>query len=302
MGAAPTISVITVTWNLIDAGRRDAILEVMDCVQGQSARGLEHVIWDGASTDGTQALIEEKISTLQQDGAPVPVRFFSEPDSGLYDAMNKAVAASSGDYIIFLNSDDLIERADSLALVQQKLASDDPDYAFGQTTYVNTDGSTFHARRVTTNSMLRSIPFCHNSTLIRRKVFLEMGGHDLQFRIVADYDMTLRIFLRGLRGCAMLVPIAVFRRGGLSADLMGTGAEVARVWRKNYAPFVDMSRYSDEQCLNWVRIGQLPLRVSWGIFRGNLDKPAVRRAARHSFVKTLLRRMQPWRSWDNLSA
>lgn len=301
MSALPTISVITVTWNLIEAGRRQAMMEVMDCVQEQTASGLEHVIWDGASDDGTQALIEQKIEELRAADAPVPVRFHSEPDSGLYDAMNKAVAASTSDYIIFLNSDDLIERPDSLALVQQRLAEDQPDYAFGQTTYVNTDGSRFYAKRVTTNSMLRSIPFCHNSTLIRCKVFQDLGGHDLQFRIVADYDMTLRIFLNGFKGCAVLVPIAVFRRGGLSADLMRTGSEVAQVWRKNYAPFVDMTRYSDEECLNWVRVGQLPLRVSWGVFLGNLDKPAVRRAARHSFVKTLLRRMQPWRSWDNLT-
>ncbi|MEO9782612.1 MAG: glycosyltransferase family 2 protein [Sedimentitalea sp.] len=301
MTDAPSISVITVTRNLIEAGRQQTILEVMDCVQGQTATGLEHVIWDGASNDGTQALIEQKIEELRAAGAPVPVRFHSEPDSGLYDAMNKAVDASRGDYVIFLNSDDLIERQDSLALAQQQLAKEHPDYAYGQTTYVNTDGSTFQARRITTKSILRSIPFCHNSTLIRREVFQKLGGHDLQFKIVADYDMTLRIFMQGLKGSAVPVPIAVFRRGGLSADILGTGSEVARVWRKNYSPFLDLSVYSDEECLNWVKVGQLPLHVSWAIYWANLKKPAVRRAARHSFFKTLLRQMQPWRSWDNLS-
>ncbi|MEP3330546.1 glycosyltransferase family 2 protein [Sedimentitalea sp.] len=301
MTDAPSISVITVTRNLIEAGRQQTILEVMDCVQGQTATGLEHVIWDGASNDGTQALIEQKIEELRAVGAPVPVRFHGEPDSGLYDAMNKAVDASRGDYVIFLNSDDLIERQDSLALAQQQLAKEHPDYAYGQTTYVNTDGSTFQARRITTKSILRSIPFCHNSTLIRREVFQKLGGHDLKFKIVADYDMTLRIFMQGLKGSAVPVPIAVFRRGGLSADILGTGSEVARVWRKNYSPFLDLSVYSDEECLNWVKVGQLPLRVSWAIFWANLKKPAVRRAARHSFFKTLLRQMQPWRSWDNLS-
>lgn len=301
MAGGPTISVITVTWNLIEAGRKDAILDVMDCVQSQTASHLEHVIWDGASNDGTQDLIRNKIGELDRSGAPFPVRFFSEPDSGLYDAMNKAVDACSGEYIIFLNSDDLIERTDSLEQVQDYLRRETPDYAFGQTTYVNTDGSLIHARRVTNRTILRSIPFCHNSTLIRREVFQDLGGHDLQFKIVADYDMTLRIFLNGFKSCAIPVPIAVFRRGGLSADVVRTGTEVGRVWRKNFAPYLDTSVYSDEECVNWVKIGQIPLRVSWAIFWANLDKPEVRRAAQHSFFKTILRQMQPWRTWDNLS-
>lgn len=300
MKSAPTISVITVTWNLIKADRKQAILDVMDCVQEQSATGLEHIIWDGDSDDGTQALIKDKIAEIEASGSRVPVRFTSEADTGLYDAMNKAVDAASGEYVIFLNSDDLIAATDSLERVQTLMAEKDPDFAFGQTTYVNTDGSEFYANRVTTKSMLRSIPFCHNSTLIRRRVFQALGGHDLQFKIVADYDMTLRIFLAGYRGCAVYVPISVFRRGGLSADVLRTGQEVAQVWRKNYNSYVDMSRYSDADVLHWVKVGQLPFRVSLSIFFANLKKPDVRRAARHSFFKTLLRRLQPWRSWNNL--
>ncbi len=299
--SGPTISVITVTRNLIEAGRRQSILDAMECVQNQTCRDLEHVIWDGASTDGTQDLIKGKIAEIETGGGTTPVRFHSEPDSGLYDAMNKAVDACRGEYVVFLNSDDLIAEVDSLERMQAHLAEHDPDYAFGETVYVNTDGSSFHVRRMGTKGMLRSIPFCHNSTFIRRSAFLELGGHDLQFKIVADYDMALRLLLNGYKPSAASFPISVFHRGGLSADSYRNGVEVARVWRKNYEPFVDMSRYSEEDRINWVRVGQLPLRVSWAILRANKHNVAVRNAARYSLIKTARRRLQPWRRWDNFT-
>ncbi|MBK0326979.1 glycosyltransferase [Rhodobacteraceae bacterium F11138] len=300
MTATPSISVITVTWNLIEAGRRDAILDVMDCVQGQTATGLEHVIWDGASNDGTQALIEDKIATLRQGGAPVPVRFFSEPDSGLYDAMNKAVAASTGDYVIFLNSDDLIAEPDSLARMQEHLAKARSDYAFGETLFVDSDQTVKHVKRLSSKGILQSIPFCHNSTLIRRAVFQELGGHDLEFKIVADYDMVLRMILGGYSGSSSQVPIAVFRRGGISSDLPRTASEMVKCWKKNYQRYFDFSEFSDQDCLNWFRIGQLPLGLSAALYRAGSGNPVLRKAARYSFIKTLRRRLQPWRTWNNL--
>lgn len=300
MSALPTISVITVTWNLIEAGRRQAMMEVMDCVQEQTASGLEHVIWDGASDDGTQALIEQKIEELRAADAPVPVRFHSEPDSGLYDAMNKTVAASTSDYIIFLNSDDLIAEPDSLARMQCHLAEEKPDYAFGETLFVSSDQAIKHVKRLSSKGILQSIPFCHNSTLLRRTVFQELGGHDLNFRIVADYDMVLRMILGGYNGSSAQVPIAVFRRGGISSDLPRTASEMVACWRKNYQRYYDFSNFTDEDCLDWFRIGQLPLGLSAALYRAGADNPVLRQAARYSFIKTVRRRMQPWRRWDNL--
>ena len=296
--SSPTISVITVTRNLIEAGRTQSMADALECVQGQTCRVLEHVILDGASTDGTQALIEDRIAA----GGAVPVRFLSEPDSGLYDAMNKAVEIASGDYVVFLNSDDLIARPDSLARMQAHLARACSDYAFGETIYADAAGNLRHSRRLTTKGILQSIPFCHNSTLIRRAAFRELGGHDLSFRIVADYDMVLRLMLQGYRGSAAQVPISVFRLGGLSSDLHRTAAEMIRAWRKNYQPFVDMTVYSDEECLDWFRIGQLPLRVSTAILLAFPGNAVVHRAALYSIAKTVRRRLQPWRRWDNLSA
>tara|TARA_R100001086_G_scaffold123555_2_gene63666 strand:+ start:35 stop:943 length:909 start_codon:yes stop_codon:yes gene_type:complete len=297
----PAISVITVTWNLVESGRSDSIKETMECVQKQTCQNIEHIIWDGASTDGTIDLIQQKISEIKGRDDYVPIVFHSEPDVGLYDAMNKAVSASAGEYVIFLNSDDLLNDPDTLALALSHIVTSSPDFAFGRTRYINEDGSEFVSKRVTTDSILRTIPFCHNSMLFRRGAFLEFGGHDLEFKVVADYDLMLRLFLSGCRTQNIPETISVFRRGGISADVTRVGHEVAQVWRKNYGRFLDMSKYPDTALLHWYKIGQLPLNVSWSILRYNLGKSGVRRAAVGSFSKTFRRRLQPWRTWDNLT-
>ncbi len=295
-----SISVVTVTYNIIEAERSESMMAAMECVQGQTCTALEHIILDGASTDGTQDLIEAKMAEIAKRDASVPIVFQSEPDDGLYDAMNKAVDLCSGDYVIFLNSDDLIAEPDSLKRMQAHLEKTGADYAFGETTYIEKDGRKRHVRRLTTKSLLQNIPFCHNSTLIRTEAFRALGGHDLQFKIMADYDMILRLALQGYRNSKAHVPIAIFDCGGFSSDSYKTSAETVRVWRKNYQPFIDMSKYSDETCINWVRVGQLPLHLSSAVLWGNLKNATLRNAALYSISRTIRRSLQPWRRWNNI--
>lgn len=296
----PILTIITVTRNLIEAGRADSMTAAMEAVQAQSFRDMEHVILDGASTDGTQALIEKKIAEFSRRDAPIPILYNSAPDKSLYDAMNKAVERARGEYVVFLNSDDLLAGDTCFEDAFAMLGGARPDYVFGETIFVDEAGARKHSRRLTSKGILQSIPFCHNSTLIRRGAFEAIGGHDLQFRIVADYDMILGFILGGYHGASVNVPISVFHRGGLSADAMATSLEMIACWRKNYQPFVDMARFSDEACLEWIRIGQLPPRIPLAILKARGSDPVVRRAALHSLGKTLRRRLQPWRRWDNL--
>ncbi len=297
----PRVSIITVTRNLIEAGRAASMRTAIECVQTQTARQIEHIILDGASTDGTQDFIQETVDLFAKDPKAVPIHFKSEPDQSLYDAMNKAVALSRGEYVLFLNSDDSIAAPTALEKVLAELGSRRPDYVFGETIYVDEDGSRKHSRRLTSKGILQSIPFCHNSTLIRRDAFNALGGHDLQFRIVADYDMVLRMMMEGRPGFEVHVPVSIFHTGGLSSDALSTSLEMIRSWRKNYGPYVDMARYTDEEALHWIRIGQLPLRVTGALLLAFRANRVMRRAATHSMLKTIRRRLQPWRTWDNLA-
>ena len=93
------ISVITATFNLIKNGREAFFRQMVESVQRQTCRNVEHLIVDGGSSDGTVQMLEELASAGK-------IRYISEPDKGIYDAMNKGAALAAGELITFLNSDD----------------------------------------------------------------------------------------------------------------------------------------------------------------------------------------------------
>ena len=95
----PKVTVITITFNLIKAGRKQTFIKCMESVHNQNYKNIEHLIIDGASTDGTLDLLKE----YQKKGY---IKYKSKKDKGIWDAMNKGIDVASGDYITFLNSDD----------------------------------------------------------------------------------------------------------------------------------------------------------------------------------------------------
>lgn len=293
----PLISIVTVTRNLVEAGREEQVLAALDSVQVQKFRDIEHVIWDGQSDDGTQELIKSAIQEISETADPIPIRYFCEADQSLYDAMNQAVELCAGEYVLFLNSDDLIAGADSLLNVQKAIALAKPDFVYGETVFFDDEGNRRHARRLTPKSILQRLPFGHNAMVLKRSLFRELGGHDLQFRIAADYDMVLRMVLSGHSGIRLQRPISLFRIGGVSADTDAAGAEMAACWLKNYSQFCDLSVYTDEERLSWYKQGHLPVRVSGAILMKSLSQPAIARAAIYSLTKTLRRKAQFWRSF-----
>ncbi len=296
-GDQPLISVVTVTRNLIEAGRGEQVLAALDSVQVQKLRDVEHVIWDGQSDDGTQELLKDAIRNISASDNPIPIQYFCGSDKSLYDAMNQAVERCAGEYILFLNSDDLLGDADSLLNVKKAIEPGKPDYVYGETVFFNDEGDRRHARRLTLKSILQRLPFGHNAMVLRKAVFQELDAHDLQFRIVADYDMVLRMILSGHTGQKVQMPISLFRFGGVSADTDAVGVEMAACWRKNYSQFCDMSVYSDEQRLGWYKQGHLPVRVSAAILIKSLSQPTIARAALYSLTKTLRRKIQFWRNY-----
>lgn len=298
--SGPTISVITVTRNLIEAGRRQSILDAMECVQNQTCRDLEHVIWDGASTDGTQDLITGKIAEIETGGGTTPIRFHSEPDSGLYDAMNKAVDACRGDYVVFLNSDDLLAENTILADLVDMIGSDQPDFIFGGTLQTLADGSVKEFTRTNLSAFLQRMPFCHNSMIVKRSVFQSLGGHDLSLRVASDYDFVFRMLVAGHTAKNARRAISRYTGRGVSNDSLGVGRDYAQVWSRHFSNLTGQDSFDVETCLEWYRVGQLPPRICIAALRSAKNNTLLRRAALHSLKITLRRRLQPWRKWDNL--
>ena len=184
----PKFSLITVTYN---AG---AVLE--DTIQSiitQTYKNVEYILIDGASTDNTMRIIEryrDHIHTV-----------VSEPDQGLYDAMNKGLSLATGDYVCFLNAGDCLHEDDTLlGMVHSVAASHEapcpPDVLYGDTALVDSEGHFLRMRRLTPPEHLTWKRFrhgmlvCHQAFFARRAI---APHYDLRYRFSADFDWCIRV-------------------------------------------------------------------------------------------------------------
>lgn len=184
----PRFSVITVCFNAL------AILpETYASLRTQSSSDYEWIVVDGASTDGT-------VEWLTEIGPDVLV---SERDTGIYDAMNKAIARATGDYLFFLNAGDRFADANVLTEIKSVLdlqGAPWPGIVYGDVIYFGDRGQ----RRKRFNWLKRSNlvfgDLCHQAAFVRREMFDRFGVFDVSLRYNADFDW----FIRGFRGGARL--------------------------------------------------------------------------------------------------
>ena len=294
--ANPIISVVTVTRNLIEAGREEAFKKAVQCVQDQTCRDLEHIIWDGASDDGTQEMITKVISDWRSRENPVPFLFESNPDIGLYDAMNKAVEFARGDYVLFLNSDDLLASDRSLECIPRVgNHSQSPDFVFGATIQQSPAGGPSKTSRPDLSSVLQRMPFSHNSVLIKKSVFQNLGGHDLQYQVAADYDLVLRMIAAGYTGQITRTAISLYRLRGISSDDARVARDYASIWLRFFSAMdAQVGQYTHDDAVGWYQSGHFPLRLCLLLLKSKEVTGKVRRAAYQSLFKSLRRQMQPW--------
>jgi len=177
-------SIITCTYNAAET-----VGVTLRSVSGQSYDGIEHIIVDGASQDGT-------LETVRQYGSRVS-RIISEPDKGLYDAMNKGIDAASGDYLIFLNAGDTFHGESTLREVAQMIKENGrPEIIYGETAIVNSNGEFVRMRRLTAPDTLNWKSFksgmrvCHQAFYVRRDKALK---YDLKYRYSSDFDWCIRV-------------------------------------------------------------------------------------------------------------
>ena len=178
----PLFSIITVTWNAATV-----VAPTLESVRRQTSSDYEMLIIDGASTDDTLAIVR---------GASIGnLRVFSEPDRGLYDAMNKGIARARGRYVMFLNAGDAL--ADDTVMARLSLlAADNPGVIYGQTQLVNASREVVGKRhltapkRLTVDSFLRGMVVCHQAFVARRDL---VPQYDLRYKLSADYDWCIRV-------------------------------------------------------------------------------------------------------------
>ena len=220
------LSVITVTYNAADTLER-----TLRSVQGQSYAEIEHVIVDGRSKDGTVALIEQ----FANEGT----NWVSEPDKGLYDAMNKAAARATGDYLCFLNAGDTFYSDTTVEEMMRSIPKGTvPDIIYGQTAIVDNEGEFLHMRRLEAPQVLNWKSFkqgmlvCHQAFIVRRTLF---EPYDLGYRFSADFDWAVKLMKRAeVMHYTELTLINYLNEGLTTANRKASLKERYRIMAKHY--------------------------------------------------------------------
>ena len=213
-----SFTIITCTYNA-----SKYIDRTLESVRGQSYPHIEHFIIDGASKDDT---VKKAQAYAYDSRYPVIVK--SEPDNGLYDAMNKGIQLAKGDYIIFLNAGDVFHEEDTLTCVAEKLKGKElPGVIYGDTDIVDEKGIFIRKRRLSPPETLSWESFkegmlvCHQAFYVRLDIARQFP-YDLQYRHSADVDWCIRIMKEAERQDLPLVNsgavLADFEVGGDSTQ------------------------------------------------------------------------------------
>lgn len=201
------VSVITINYN-----NRSGLLSTIQSVINQTYDDFEFIIIDGGSTDGSKDVIEEYINKIDY--------WVSEPDSGIYNAMNKGINVAKGEYIHFLNSGDLYYGNDTLAKVFKNKHYSSPiirgnyiaDYGDRKEKKNN-----FGEKEVTIYDLYHQA-FCHQAIFLAKSLFSKYGLYNEDLKFVADWEHTLRAILDGTSTEYINIDLAVYDMNGFSGN------------------------------------------------------------------------------------
>lgn len=205
----PLLSIITVTRNA-----EKTLPSTLASLDEQTCRLFEHIIIDGASTDTT-------VELAKKHSAPNR-KIVSEPDNGLYDAMNKGLGFAEGDYVMFLNAGDSLHSKDTLEIIANSAMDNDyPGIIYGQTEIVDSEGRTLGPRHLTApetltlESFSQGMTVCHQAFVVLRKL---TNNFDTRYRFSSDYEWCIRCLQRSHRNCYTGTTVINYLNEGLTTD------------------------------------------------------------------------------------
>ena len=209
------ISIITATYNC-----RETLLDCLASIASQTYDQIEHIVVDGASQDGTCDVIQKNIDQIKT--------FKSEPDTGIYDALNKGICLANGDVIGFLHADDIYACDDVLATIAKAFQDPSICAVYGDLEYVKSSDLNKVVRRWQSKpydkkDLARGWMPPHPTLYVRREWYQKIGGFNTTYRIAADYVSVLQLFTDPnfkTRYCAKV--FVKMRMGGVSNKNLGT--------------------------------------------------------------------------------
>lgn len=200
----PLLSVITVVYNNVKDIER-----TIKSVIGQSYGNIEYIIIDGASTDGTLAVIENYKSKIS--------KLVTEKDKGIYDAMNKGLVLAKGDYVLFMNSGDEIYSSDTVERIFNTSA--DADIYYGETEMLNSDLKSEGKRRHQIPKNLKISSFKYGMSVSHQAIYVKKSitqPYNLNYQLSADIDWVLKAISKAKKIVRVDFYVAKYLMGGMS--------------------------------------------------------------------------------------
>lgn len=203
------VSIVTVTLN--------SSLTIADCitsVNDQSFQNIEHIIVDGASSDDTVDIIRSLPNRV--------AHLMSEPDKGMYDAMNKGINLATGDIVGILNSDDFFSSGEVIAKIAEIFENGEIDAVYGDVHFVHPDDLTkcvrYYSSGIFNPSLFRfGLMPAHPSFYMRRSLYQQFGLYSLDYKIAADFDLLVRyLYSKKIKSRYLKMDFVTMRTGGLS--------------------------------------------------------------------------------------
>lgn len=248
-------TIVTITYNA------EAVVQrTLDSVLQQTYEDVEHLIIDGASTDQTLRLIEDykQRSDASDSGHKVIVK--SEPDHGIYDAMNKGLTQAAGDYIVYMNAGDFFPKADTLEQIarvcrlNEKPTAELPAVLYGHTDIVDDEGRFLHPRRLQPPTRLSWKSFrhgmlvCHQAFYARTDIAKNLP-YNTNYRYSADVDWCIRVMYEseraGLEFCHIPMVVANYTEEGASTrHHQASLRERFQVMRSHYGLFTTLAMHA----------------------------------------------------------
>lgn len=224
------ITIITVCYNSA-SHIEDAINSVAD----QDYQEIEHIVIDGNSDDGTQQILDKYSCKI--------ANWISEPDRGIYDAMNKGIKKANGDVIGILNSDDFYFDNQVLTKVAKAFSDEETDAVFGDLIFVDPTDLSQTVRTYSSNSwhpgkFAKGYMPAHPTFFVRKKFYEKYGLFETDYKIAADYEMLIRLlYVHQLNYKYLPLKMVKMRKGGVSSNGIRSNItlnnEIIRACRKH---------------------------------------------------------------------
>lgn len=255
------LSIITINYNNFLG-----LQKTVESVLSQAWQEFEYIVIDGGSTDESAVYLESQTNKITY--------WVSEPDRGIYNAMNKGIAKAAGEYLFFLNSGDHFMDAFSLQKVQKYLVNDAVIY-FNINVVENGESHVLENPAALSFSYLHNNLPCHQCTFIHQSVFERVGYYDESLKIVADWKLLLQAILKhNVTYCKVDAVFSIFYKDGISSlseNQSIIAAERAMVLQKEYP--VLMNDLKDQYVLQRIiRNLRKSRKINWLIKLGLLDK------------------------------